>query len=303
MRALITAAFAALLIHMVPAWGKGEFPTNQKPLPPVEYAERNNVHGFWWGSPAGSEPGWGVGISHQGSRITLTWLTYDTDGNPTWYVAPNVAWQKYQGNYSGRLYSTTAPPFDEVPWNPAKAKLVDVGEVSLKFTSETAGYFHYKLAGGLTDSRPISRYVFESPAPRCTWWSGGPLRSANYTDTWWHAPFGNVAAWGLNVAHQGDVLFVTWFTFGDDGKAEWIAMPAAIRTDTTTYSGTLYRMHGPPPAKGKWDASKVSATPVGTATLFFLGLDSASFTYTLDGVTQSKAIARHLFDGPQTQCE
>ena len=80
-------------------------------------------------------------------------------------------------------------------------------------------------------------------------------------------------------------------------------MPAGIRTDRATYSGTLYRMHGPPLRPGKWDASKVTSTPVGTATLYFQGADYGMFTYTLDGVTQSKAIGRYYLVWPPTDCE
>ncbi|HEX4782635.1 MAG TPA: hypothetical protein VH301_17895, partial [Usitatibacter sp.] len=35
-----------------------------------------NVQGLWWRSPAGSESGWGVNITHQSNTLFATWFTY-----------------------------------------------------------------------------------------------------------------------------------------------------------------------------------------------------------------------------------
>jgi len=301
---IFLAFLIALLVRLAPAWAEGSFRTTP-PLPPIEYTEPYNVQGFWWGSPANSEPGWGLGISHQGSTLLVTWLAYDADGNPVWHVAPNVAWNKYSATYRGRLYQTTGAAFSDVPWSAAKVKMTDVGEVVLWFGADSQGSFQYTLSGsgGITATKPITRYVFESRAASCAWTTDSPYHEPNYTDTWWHAPYGSVGGWGLNVAHQDDVVFATWFTFKADGTGEWIAMPDAIRVARGTYAGTLYRMQGPPLRPGKWDASKVTATPVGTAMLNFPDPDYGTFTYTLDGVTQSRDIGRYSLVWPPTDCE
>jgi hypothetical protein len=40
----------------------------------------NNASGLWWNLPAGSEAGWGINFSHQGSVIFASWFTYDMTG-------------------------------------------------------------------------------------------------------------------------------------------------------------------------------------------------------------------------------
>ena len=37
--------------------------------------------------------------------------------------------------------------------------------------------------------------------------TAGP--TADYSDLWWNP---NESGWGLNIAHQGDILFTSWFT-------------------------------------------------------------------------------------------
>ena len=44
----------------------------------------------------------------------------------------------------------------------------------------------------------------------------------NYTDLWWNA---SQPGWGLNVNHQGETFFATWFTYDADGAGMWIVMP------------------------------------------------------------------------------
>ncbi|MET0683613.1 MAG: S8 family serine peptidase, partial [Casimicrobiaceae bacterium] len=41
----------------------------------------------------------------------------------------------------------------------------------------------------------------------------------NFQGMWWNAPAGSEAGWGINFAHQGEVIFATWFTHDLNGKA------------------------------------------------------------------------------------
>ena len=38
---------------------------------------------------------------------------------------------------------------------------------------------------------------------------------------------GSEAGWGINFAHQGDVIFATWFTYDASGNAWYMSMTAA----------------------------------------------------------------------------
>ena len=41
-----------------------------------------------------------------------------------------------------------------------------------------------------------------------------PASSApNYQGLWWNAPPNSESGWGINLTHQGDVIFATWFTY------------------------------------------------------------------------------------------
>ncbi|HEX8738685.1 MAG TPA: S8 family peptidase, partial [Casimicrobiaceae bacterium] len=58
---------------------------------------------------------------------------------------------------------------------------------------------------------------------------GGAVRTAsavqtNYQGLWWASPAGSESGWGLNVAHQGNIIFATWFTYDTSGKALWLSM-------------------------------------------------------------------------------
>jgi hypothetical protein len=50
--------------------------------------------------------------------------------------------------------------------------------------------------------------------------------AVNYEGLWWAAPAGFESGWGINLAHQGDVIFATWFTYDVNGKPWWLTMTA-----------------------------------------------------------------------------
>jgi hypothetical protein len=123
----------------------------------------------------------------------------------------------------------------------------------------------------------------------------------NYQGLWYKAPAESESGWGINFAHQGDIIFATWFTYDVNGKAWWLTMQAN-KTAEGVYSGQLKRTNGAPfsafvpPATG---------TTVGTGTLTFTGATTGTFSYTVnDGAnvaTQTKAIVLQAF-GPVPTC-
>ena len=127
-----------------------------------------------------------------------------------------------------------------------------------------------------------------------------PYLPAAYQGLWWNAPAGSEAGWGLNIAHQRDTLFATWFTYDATGKPWWLSTTATL-TGGSTYSGTLFQTRGPAFNAVPFNPALVVATPVGNATLTFTGADSGSFAYTVNGVSQTKAITRQAF-GPMPRC-
>ena len=130
-----------------------------------------------------------------------------------------------------------------------------------------------------------------------------PLQSPgaiNYSGLWWNAPAGSESGWGMNLTHQDDVIFTTWFTYDATGKGWWLVM-TADRMPDGTYRGTLYSTRGPPFFATPFDPSAVVATPVGMGTLSFVDADNGTFAYTVNGIAQTKAITREVF-GPLPTC-
>jgi len=119
----------------------------------------------------------------------------------------------------------------------------------------------------------------------------------NYEGSWWNAPAGSESGWGINFAHQGDVIFATWFTYDAAGRAWWLSM-TANRTGDSVFSGTLYETHGPALNATPFNPNAVSYAAVGGGTLTFSDANNATFAYTVNGITHTKAITLMVFGTP-----
>jgi hypothetical protein len=262
-------------------------------------APAGNYQGLWWRSPAGSESGWGVNLAHQGDVLFATWFTYDAAGDGMWLVMSNGA-RTGAGAYSGTLYRTTGPAFHATPWNADQVGVIPVGTARFAFTDRDNGVFSYSV-DGVEQSKPIVRQVFAAAVPECS--AGGPQGAApNFQDLWWASPAGSESGWGVNLTHQGDIVFATWFSYGSAGKAAWLVMSHGAKTGPSTYTGALYRTRGPSFAAMPWDPAQVTTVPVGNATFTFADSGSGTFAYSVDGVSQTKAITRQAFSAPVTVC-
>ena len=256
-----------------------------------------NYTGLWWASPAGSESGWGINFAHQGDTIFASWFTYDLTGKGLWLVmtaqkgAPNV--------YSGLLYTTTGPAFNAVPFDPVQVMSTQVGTGTITFTDASNASFNY-TAKGITQTKAITRQVFGT-LPTCATATGSLAAATNYQDLWWAAPAGSESGWGINLTHQDDTIFATWFTYDLDHSPMWLVV-TATKTAPGVYTGTLFRTTGPPFNSVPFNPANVVNTPVGTATFTFADGNTATFAYTVNGVAQAKAITREILQNPGTTC-
>lgn len=254
-----------------------------------------NYQGLWYRGEV--ERGWGVNVAHQGDVLFATWFTYGADGSGRWLVAPDVE-KTAPDTYSGALFQTTGSSFDA--YDASKLSFVQVGSVTFAFSDLNDGTFTYTL-DGITQAKPIVRQLFGTHIPTCV--SGGtPGATLNFQDLWYRSPAESERGWGVNITHQDDILFATWFTYGANGKGMWVVMPRGDKTGTNTFSGPLFTTTGPPFNASPWDPTKVAATQVGTATFAFADFGNGTFTYSVSGVTQSKAITRQVFRTP-TVCQ
>ena len=256
-----------------------------------------NFHGLWWNSPAGSESGWGINLAHQGNLLFATWFTYDAAGKGLWL---SMTASKSNNAYIGTLYQTRGPAFSAIPFSPAAVTRTAVGSGTLTFSDANNGRFGYVL-NGTTQTKEITRQVF-GPLPACSFGAQPRLDFANnFQDLWWAAPAGIESGWGVNFTHQGDTIFATWFTYDTDGTPMWLSA-TVLKTGFGIYSGSLFRTTGPAFNAVPFIGSNVKYASVGTLELSFTNTNDGTFTYSVNGVTQSKPITRQLFNSPATVC-
>ena len=254
-----------------------------------------NYQGLWW-SAGGSESGWGINFAHQGEQIFATWYTFDTAGNAWWLTM--LATHTTGESFSGVIYTTNGPPFNnntnQTAFSPARA----VGTGTLVFSDGNSGSFTYTV-NSITQTKPLVRYdLGTGPEPACIYSAVTPdfASATNYQDLWWVAN-GAESGWGINFAHQGNTIFATWYTYDGSNVPVWLTALATYSGGT--YAGTLYRSSGP--TFNAYDASNWMATPVGTAAFTFSDGNHATFGYTTSGQgglpvsNQSKQITRFPF--------
>jgi len=270
-----------------------------------------NYQGLWWAS-GGAESGWGINFAHQGDRIFATWYTYDTTGKAWWL---SMLTNKTAGStYSGPVYVDTGPPFNSFV---GTGNAMPVGKGTLTFGDANNGTFTYTLNAGtggssvpVVQTKSIARYdLYNGAQVSCAFDPAANLALAtNYQDLWWEAS-GTESGWGINFAHQGDRVFLTWYTYDSDGAPLWLSA-LTLRVGTSNiYTGPLLRTSGP-----RFDNYKASDVvqpipTVGTATLTFVNGNAATFNYTTNGsgglppgVSQTKPIVRFAFTTGGTVC-
>ncbi|HEY2863632.1 MAG TPA: hypothetical protein VGK37_08435 [Casimicrobiaceae bacterium] len=268
-----------------------------------------NYQGLWF-NPA--EAGWGINFAHQGDLIFASWFTYDLTGKGTWLVM--TATKTAPNTYIGTLIQGTGPAFDAVPFPPlgspggATASGL-TGPGILTFTDANNGSFTYTL-NGVTQVKAITRQLLgPGSAAACTFGAQPNLAldTANYTALWWAAPAGSEAGWGINLTQQGNLIFATWFTFDHDHSPMWLVGTASMSAPGVFTATQIARLTGPPfntmPFPPLGAPGGPVFTIVGNASFTFMDGNTATFNYTIDGVTQTKTITRQVFVAPGTTCQ
>ncbi len=239
--------------------------------------------GLWW-NPA--QPGWGMQLAQHRGAIFAVWFTYDEDGNPKWYAAPQcdasvVPTDAPDANCSSELFEVHGPSFFPGAFDPRTQRTVAAGTLQLRF--QDADHATYAASvNGQAVSGSIERQIFRT----------GPVAGTNYTDLWYNP---TEPGWGLGIAHEGDVMFLVWFVYDDAGDPEWLVAPSCIvKAGGDGCTGALYSASGPmgPAAGVPFDPSKVSVDTRGEVDLTFDGPDAAVIRYTVDGKSAAKAVIR-----------
>ena len=158
--------------------------------------------------------------------------------------------------------------------------------VEVHATPDASGTPMETLAFQVRELPEIAAAIFPPP----------PRPIADYSGMWWNP---RESGWGLSI-HQGytNLVFATWFVYGATGQPEWFTIQGGRWTDSTTWSGPVYRTTGPFYGAAAYDPALVNVATVGEAAIEFSGVPAdgtARFTYTVSGVTASKTITRIAF--------
>ena len=161
------------------------------------------------------------------------------DGRRRQPAAPNV--------FSGDLLTFSGSRFDA--FDPTKVASAPAGSGTFTFSDLDHAKFDYTVAG-VPQTKQIKRRAADaSPMATCAWGAQSNLAlAANYQDLWYAFPADSEKGWGVNLTHQGNTIFATWFTYGVDGQPLWlvaaISNTAARRTSIT---GALFKVVSGPP--------------------------------------------------------
>jgi len=230
--------------------------------------------------------------------IFATWFTYDIDGRPWWLSMTADPVADY--TYSGTLYQTRGPAFGAT-FESSKVSATAVGQGTLTFIDANTATFQY-FVDGISQTKTITRQIFGKSVPTCAFGFVTDLAAAtNYQDIWWASPPGSESGWGINIVHQDDTIFATWFTYDSDGAPLWLAVSAPL-VSHGVYAGALYQTTGPAYNTVPFNPAMVMRYPVGSATFTFSDGNDATFAYTLEGTSQAKQITRQVFRAPGTVC-
>jgi hypothetical protein len=263
---------------------------------PLNALPGSNFTGLWWAA-GGTEPGWGISFEQQGDQIFATWFTYDTSGK-AWWLSMLATRASPTGNvYTGNIYVDRGPAFESIG---GSGVATQVGTGTLTFTDLNGGSFGYTV-NGVSQVKTIARFdLATGPQVSCTYSATTPNFAAatNYQDLWW-APNGIEPGRGVMLAHQGDAIFATWYTYDVDGSPLWLSALARRVATTGTYVGALVRTSGP--RFDAYDATKRAALTVGSAALAFADGNNLLMTTSTNGtgglpiLQQSRALVRFPF--------
>ena len=240
--------------------------------------------GAWYAGS--SENGWGVSLVEHEDRLVAGWYYYGASGASTWVIMPGCTWSVVQATApvkvacTGTLYGSRGAPF--LNYNPALFTQSSVGSVTFTFTDgqPDAGTMVWNV-NGVAGTKSMQRLAFGG---------GTAPSSTNYSDVWWAEN-----GWGMAIFQDRGVLAFAWYTYDTNGNPIWMLMDQGSFTSPTVYKGRVIRATGSQLIGATYNPALYTPAVVGSVTLTFTDANTATFAYTVDGVTQTKTITRMVF--------
>ena len=251
--------------------------------------------GTWW-IPA--ESGWGVFTIDQGNALGVGWFTYDSDGEPTWFIG--AAFEQPDGRYVGEMFRQTGVPLAQIS-GLATETSVKFADITLQFTGSGALKFDYAVVGGVSQSKQMNRFVYngEDIVCRTSPFSSRKL-AGNASDLWWGGA--DTSGWGIFVNQARNVLVSTWYTYDTDREALFLTA-VAVRQPDGRFTGEIYRQaNGTPFNQINGAPPSLNSTVVGSVAVNLIDGETADFAYTIGSTVQTKRISRYTFGASPGAC-
>ncbi len=244
-------------------------------FPPTPYL------GLWYAGEA--ESGWGMSVTQHNGIIFAAIFTYDSAGQPAWYVMPSCT--LVGATCTSDMFRVFGGSSPLVTWNINGRTVERVGTGTLAFSNGNAGAFNFTI-NNLAGVKQIVRQDVKS---------GTVPNIIDLTDLWWNA---NESGWGVSLTHANSNVFATWFTYDATGKAIWYVAPACTllaATTTTSCNSELYSVTGGTALTAPWVAGRTVLKREGSFNLQFTDASRAIMNYTIGGDTTSRVITRQPF--------
>lgn len=260
MRSLLVRLFL-LLVLFIPALSSAA-------------SSSTSLTGLWWNP---NESGWGMSLTQQGTTVFVAWYTYDSNGKPVWYVMSSCP---VVGNgCTGDIYDVKGGTPLELPWNGSGKVVTKAGTGTLAFTDNDTGTFNYSV-NGASGTRNITRQMFAT---------GTSQPATDYSALWWNE---NESGWGVAITQQYETIFATLYSYDASGNPVWyVASNCPLSGNGCT--GELYQVSGGSAPTAAWSAN-LAVTKVGTVSFALNDSCTGTMTYTINGVTTTKAITNQL---------
>lgn len=234
--------------------------------------------GAWWAGAA--ENGWGLSFIQHGNTLAAGWYYFNAQGQPTWAIVPGCTWNATNTACTGNVTASTGSWLGN--YTGIQTQNV-IGTVTFSFSSPSAGTMSWNI-GGVPGTKAISKLNYAS---------GVSPSGIDYTDIWSGGASQN--GWGVALLQQGGVMAGAWYTYNQQNQPVWYLINGGTWSSSNVFTAPLTRATGSPLVGATYNPAQLNASTAGTVTFTFTDSANASMTYTVDGVTQTKAISRLAF--------
>jgi hypothetical protein len=105
------------------------------------------------------------------------------------------------------------------------------------------------------------------------------------------------SGWGGTITQQYGKIFAAFYTYESDGAPVWYSV-SDCPLNGSGCSGELYKVTGGVPLTSAWNSANIALTPVGNARFSFTDTNNGTVSFTVNGLSGSKQIARFIFAAP-----